>query len=196
MALLTELELAPAHIVGNSAGAIIALKLTTYRPSAIRSLMIHEPPLLNLALDDPNVTDIIRDGTKRVEAIVEVLQRGDIEGGARQFVETIAFGPGAWEKLPTQLRETFVTNAGTWLDELKDPAGLSVDLKTLSQFRKPTLVSYGGHSAPFFRPIVQKLVDTIPGSTIGGYPEDGHTPHISNPDEFVPRITAFARSSS
>ena len=32
--------------------------------------------------------------------MVELLADGDFTGGARQFVETIAFGPGAREKLP------------------------------------------------------------------------------------------------
>jgi pimeloyl-ACP methyl ester carboxylesterase len=91
-------------------------------------------------------------------------------------------------------RETFVLNAATYLDELSDRAGLIADLEALSQFKKPTLLSYGGKSAPFFKPIVEKLASIIPGSTLALYPNDGYTPHISNPDKFVRRVTAFAKS--
>lgn len=36
---------------------------------------------------------------------------------ARQFVEEVAFGPGAWEnELPAEMRAVFVQNAPTYLD--------------------------------------------------------------------------------
>ena len=193
-ALLTNLGLAPAHIVGNSGGATIALKLACMQPLVFRSLIIHEPPLLDLFQDDPAIAPMLKEAKRRVEPVAELLEKGDLSGGARLFVETIAFGPGAWNKLSPQLRETFVMNANTYLDELSDRAGLIVDLDALSRFRKPTLLSYGGKSAPFFKPVVEKLASIIPGSTLTSYPNDGHTPHISNPDEFVRRVTAFAKS--
>jgi pimeloyl-ACP methyl ester carboxylesterase len=194
-ALLSGLGLGPAHVVGNSGGSIIALKLAGRQPSIFRSLAIHEPPLLDLSLEDPSLAALLREGKSRAEAVVKVLETGDKQGGARQFVETISFGPGAWDRLPPQLRETFVNNADTWLDETRDPHGLAIDFEALSRFRRPALVSYGGKSAPFFKPIVEKLVGAIPGSRLDSYPDDGHTPHISNPDEFVRRVTAFAKSS-
>src|SRR5438128_9911751 len=44
-ALLANLGLSPAHVVGTSGGAIIALKLAGIRSSIFRSLIVHEPPL-------------------------------------------------------------------------------------------------------------------------------------------------------
>jgi pimeloyl-ACP methyl ester carboxylesterase len=126
---------------------------------------------------------------------VKVLEKGDRVGCARQFVETLAFGPGAWDKLPVGIRETFIANADTWLDETRDPRGNMVDFDALSRFRKPVLLSYGGKSAPFFKPIAERLAGVIPGSRLEAYPADGHTPQISNPDEFVRRATAFAKFS-
>ena len=43
-ALLEALELAPAHVVTNSYGGNIALRLATRRPEVFRSLSCHEPP--------------------------------------------------------------------------------------------------------------------------------------------------------
>jgi len=194
-ALLSALGLSLAHVVGNSGGSIIALKLAGTQSPIFLSLIIHEPPLLDLSLDDPPVAAKLREGKNRAEAAMKILETGDRQGGARQFVETLAFGPGAWDKLPPQLRETFVTNADTWLDEMKDRQGLVVDFEALSQFRKPTLLSYGGKSAPFFKPIVEKLAGVIPDSRLETYPDEGHIPHISNPGEFVRRVTAFAKAS-
>jgi len=195
-ALISSLGLGRAHVVGNSGGATIALKLAGRHPAIFRSMTIHEPPLLDLSLDDPKMAALLKEGKSRAEAVVKLLESGDREGGARQFVDTIAFGPGAWAKLPPQLKETFVMNADTWLDETRDPKGLVVDFEVISRFSKPTLVSYGGKSAPFFKPIVERLAGVIPSARLEAFPDDGHTPHISNPDEFVRRVTAFASSSS
>lgn len=194
-ALLSSLSLSPAHVVGNSGGSIIALKLACRQPSIFRSLTIHEPPLLDLSVEEPAVAAMLREGKSRAEAAAEVLESGDRSGGARQFVETIAFGPGSWDKLPPQLKETFVINADTWLDEMKDPEAFVIDFEALSRFHKPALLSYGGKSAPFFKPIAEKLAGIIPDSKLETYPNDGHTPHISNPGEFVRRVTAFAKSN-
>src|ERR1700752_4226669 len=44
--LLAHLQVAPAHVVGPSSGALIALDLACQAPHAVRSLLLLEPPLL------------------------------------------------------------------------------------------------------------------------------------------------------
>jgi pimeloyl-ACP methyl ester carboxylesterase len=44
--LITALHVAPGHIVGNSFGASIVLKLAVARPDLFASLTVHEPPLV------------------------------------------------------------------------------------------------------------------------------------------------------
>jgi pimeloyl-ACP methyl ester carboxylesterase len=113
---VTDLCGAPAHLVGNSFGATIVLKLAVARPDLVASLAVHEPPLLGLLGDDPVLVEV----RQRIGAVVAALQSGEAELGARQFVETIALGPGAWATLPAETRQTFVVNAPTWLDEVDD----------------------------------------------------------------------------
>ena len=53
--------------------------------------------------------------------MIELLDAGDEEAGAKLFVETVARRPGAWdEELTAELREVFVGNAPTFLDEARD----------------------------------------------------------------------------
>lgn len=196
-ALIAELGLYPAHVVGNSGGSSIALKLAAKQPSVFRSLIVHEPPLWDLLADDPSIAPEVIETRNRTEAVARMLRSGDRSGGARLFAETLAFGPGGWDKMPPQLRQTFVTNADTFLDQTRDPTGLNVDLKALSQFRRPTLLTYGGKSLrrALFRPVIEKLAKVMPNSKVDAYPDDGHTPHNSNPSEFVRKVTGFAESS-
>ena len=194
--LIKQIGLAPAHVVGNSGGASIALKLAALNPSILRSLIVHEPPLFDLLKDDPSTAQIPVEIRKRTEIVAKTLQSGDKAGGARLFVDTMAFGPGMWDKFPTQLKETFIANADTFLDETKDQAGLSVNLDELAHFGKPTLLTYGGKGIVGGKFIIEKLAKAIPRSTVEVYSNDGHTPHITNPNEFTKRTVAFANASS
>ncbi len=60
-----------------------------------------------------------------------------MEAGARQFAETIVFGPGAWEQLPDGLKQGIIFNAPTFLDEQRDSDWLMIDLHALENFASP-----------------------------------------------------------
>jgi hypothetical protein len=77
-------------------------------------------------------------------------------------VETIAIGPGAWQQLPSQVQQTFVYNASTFLDETKDPENLYIDTNKLSHFSKPTLLTQGTQSPPFFLMVLDLLTKLSP----------------------------------
>ncbi len=138
--LLEELGLAPAHVVGNSFGASVALRLAIRRPDLVRSVIVHEPPLLDLPLDDP--ADARAAGAVKEQlagAVAARLAAGDAEGGARENFVAIAAPPGTWEGFPPDLRRTFVDNAPTFLDEIRDPEAYTLDLGALAAFRGPAL---------------------------------------------------------
>ena len=42
--LIEQLGLGPAHILGNSFGGVIVLRLAALRPDVFRTLLVHEPP--------------------------------------------------------------------------------------------------------------------------------------------------------
>jgi pimeloyl-ACP methyl ester carboxylesterase len=111
--LIEKLDLAPAHILGNSSGGSIALRLAAERPDLFRSLLVHEPPLFGL-LKEPASYDALRTFEERIQAVIGLLEKTKTEAGARQFVETIAFGPGASEPLPGDLKQTFIFNVPTF----------------------------------------------------------------------------------
>src|SRR5437870_2642402 len=129
--LIDELGLAPAHVVGNSFGAAVALRAATRRPEVFRTLIVHEPPLFPL-LAGTEFEPALAEVQRRVDAVVRLLEAGDNKNAARLFVDTIAFGPAAWdEQLTPQRRDVFIANAQTWLDEVRDPDALQMDLEAL-----------------------------------------------------------------
>lgn len=52
-------ELGGAHLVGQSAGAVASLLAAGLRPTLVRSLVVIEPPLFDLAADDADVARTI-----------------------------------------------------------------------------------------------------------------------------------------
>ena len=191
-ALIDHIGRGPAHIVGNSFGAAIVLRLAGERPDLFRSLMVHEPPLFRLLEHEPQAQAALSAIKERVGVVMRMLETHDYLGGARQFVETIAFGPGAWEQLPPELRETFIFNASTWLDEMRDPEALSINLDRLRAFSARALLTLGGQSPPFFPLVVRQIAQKMPRAVTSTFPGAGHVPHLSHPDEYVVTVTSFA----
>ncbi|MGQ0642062.1 MAG: alpha/beta fold hydrolase [Gemmatimonadaceae bacterium] len=190
-ALLDELGHCPAHIVGNSFGASIVLRLAAARPGLFRSLIVHEPPLFGLLKDEPKAKNALQAVQERMAVVASLLATGDWAGGARQFVETIAIGPGAWLELPQTARETFIFNAPTWLDEIHDAEALEIDLSDLRRFAAPALLTNGDQSPPFFPLVVNRVAAAMPQAAVHAYAGAGHVPHLSLPKEYVGVVTQF-----
>lgn len=191
-ALIDHIGRGPAHIAGNSFGAAIVLRLAGDRPDLFRSLIAHEPPLFRLLEHESSAQSVVRVIQERVGAVVRMLEANDHPGGARQFVETVAFGPGAWDQLPPELRETFIFNAPTWLDEMRDPESLAIDLDRLRAFSAPALLTVGGQSPSYFPLVVRQIARKMPRAATSTFPGAGHVPHLTHPDEYVATVTGFA----
>jgi pimeloyl-ACP methyl ester carboxylesterase len=189
-ALLETLELAPAHVVCSSFGGNIALRLAVRRPELFRSLSCHEPPLLTLLTDDPEGERFLEQGAASVQGVGAKIAEGDHEGAARQFVEEVALGPGAWEnELPPEAKAVMVNNAPTFLDELQDASGMAVDQDALARVEIPVRFTAGSESPPFFTRVVDRLVELVPGARHETIEGAAHVPQLTTPERYVDRTT-------
>jgi pimeloyl-ACP methyl ester carboxylesterase len=185
-ALLAALDLAPAHVVTNSGGGNIALRLATRRPDLFRSLSCHEPALWGLLEHDPVSQEILQQGARSLEAVGRRIAQGDHEGAARQFVEEVAFGPGAWDnELPPEWRAIFVQNAPTFLDELQGPNPLNIEEEAISRLEMPVRLTNGSESAPIFPRVIDRLVELIPLVTRDTIEGAAHVPQLTTPERYL-----------
>jgi pimeloyl-ACP methyl ester carboxylesterase len=189
--LIEDLDLAPAHVIGHSFGGSIVLRLAAERPDLFRSMVVHDPPLLGLLPDEEDGLTALQAMRARIAAVVERLEAGDMEEGVRQFVETIAFGPGAWEQVPPEVRRLVIFNAPTFLDEMRDPEALSIDLSPLRDFPHPALLTLGEGSPPFIPPIVGSLAEAIPLAERKIFAGVGHEPEQTHPEAYCAAVTEF-----
>jgi pimeloyl-ACP methyl ester carboxylesterase len=186
-ALIDHLGSGPAHVAGNSFGALIAIGLATRRPELFRTLTAHEPPLMQIAMDDP--------GVQRAAAIcgrvAEQIEAGDAEGATTRFVEQIALGPGGWDMLPEPVRQRNIAHAPTFLDEQRDPHWSEVDLSPLMPAPMPILLSEGDQSPEWLRVVAGRLAYGLPDAAWLTLAGEGHVPHFTNPEAYVEAVTSF-----
>src|SRR5512145_1174775 len=83
--LLAHLGVGPAHVVGHSSGALVALDLACDTPHAVRSLALLEPPLLGVPSTGPHMAALT--------PAVERYAAGDAAGGIDGLF-SLVFGPG------------------------------------------------------------------------------------------------------
>jgi pimeloyl-ACP methyl ester carboxylesterase len=190
-ALIEHLDVEPAHVVSSSFGASIALNLAAQKGSLFRSLIAHEPPLFSLLGGMPNAQSALDSAHSRIARVVALLAAGDNSTGAREFVETIAAGPGTWNSLPHKIRDTFVFNAPTWLDEMRDPDVYSLNVDGLRAFAAPVLLTMGDQSPSYFPIVVAQLAEALPHAQTHTYLGAGHVPHLSHSADYVRVITRF-----
>lgn len=195
-ALIEQLGIAPAWVVGSSSGAAMTVKLAAARPEVLRGIVVHEPPifgLLEAGSPEARATDAMEAGP-----LAEVGQRiaaGDHAGAAEQFVEQVALGPGSWAQLPDALRTMMVANAPTYLDELHDTEWKVVDETRLARYDGPALLTSGDQSPPMFQPIERRLARLLPQAERTTYAGAGHVPHVTHPEEYVARLVGFIGSN-
>lgn len=191
IALIEYLDLSPAHIVGNSGGASVALRTAIRKPVLFKTLVVHEPALFGILEDLPEAKAVLDVVNERIEVVTNLIAQGENEQAAKLFVETIAFGEGAWQQLPVKVKQTFIYNAPTFYDENQDLDSLQLDLSKLNGFTKPVLLTVGSESAPFFPSIVDKLAQALPHAKRITFEGAGHVPHITHPQKYVEVVKDF-----
>nr|WP_290649853.1 alpha/beta fold hydrolase [Aquisalimonas sp.] len=175
-ALIEDLRLAPAWVVGNSFGASIALRLAGDRPDLLRGLIAHEPPLLSFLADDAAAARMLEEVEQKVNAVAEQIAKGDHAGATERFVEEVALEPGMWARLPPEYRQILIENAPTLLDETRDPEAFGFDLEWVTGFTKPTLLTLGGESPPMSKPVMTKLAEALPHAEVHALQDAGTCP--------------------
>jgi pimeloyl-ACP methyl ester carboxylesterase len=99
-ALLAALDLAPAVIFGNSAGALIALHMLVHNQHSVRGAIVHEAPLIAS----------VPSGQEFTKHFKERLQQAGPKGAADLLAREM-FGPGAFESLDPQARIRMLDNS-------------------------------------------------------------------------------------
>ncbi len=110
-------------LMGHSRGGHIAFRVAQQRPELLRRLVLAEPiGNLDASLLPPDAPPVHSAGA-HYKVTAERVATGDIEGALSLFAENYD-GPGAWERVPPTVRQTWRDNARTLIgqaDERRQP---------------------------------------------------------------------------
>jgi pimeloyl-ACP methyl ester carboxylesterase len=192
--LIDRLGCRPAHLVGNSYGAAIALGTAARYPDLVRSVAGHEPPLLGVARFAPALASEMDNFAAIAELVADDIRRNEATRGAQRFVEDAVFGPGAWAMLPDSMKSTMVANAWTFVGMLQDQAWADVPAAPGRDI--PVLLTDGDQTPAWLPHIVAALLEgpyrAAQHATFAGA---GHSPHVTHPAEFVEVVRDFIASA-
>jgi pimeloyl-ACP methyl ester carboxylesterase len=166
-ALMRELNIERAHVVGHSYGGVIALQLALDYPDAVHSLALLEPALVRF-------TPTAAEFTGGIASMIETYQKGDRKGALEGFFRGVA-GPDwrrSFNAIPGSLEMALADIDTYFRVEIPAMSEWHFTRDDAARISQPLLAVVGGKSAPFFHE-VQKLVQswfaqaqpaTIPGT--------------------------------
>ncbi|MGY1692667.1 alpha/beta fold hydrolase [Geodermatophilus sp. SYSU D01105] len=196
VAVLRELGAAPAHLVGNSWGAIICLLTAIEHPDAVRSLVLEEPPVLSLVLGPgprphpgvlarsllrhPGTTlAVLAFGLRTSAPMVRAHRRGDEEHAWQVFARGV-LGREAFGRLTEERRQQMRENATTLAPNLR--AGFPpLGEDALRGVRVPTLLLTGARSPVVVRLLSRWLATLLPRVEQVRVPGASHLVHEDQP---------------
>ena len=184
----------PMDLIGHSYGGTIALRLALELPKMVRSLVLIEPVLINLAFaDNPELKALYAQDHQGFE---EAWQRGDLETAAREFSRM--WGDGRrWSDVPARAQQTMIDKIGMIKagehNVIGDRYGFSQPGR-LSGIDVPVLLLEGGVSHSSAAAINAALQQRLPQTQRAVIDGAGHMVPITHAAETAKAIGGFWQS--
>jgi pimeloyl-ACP methyl ester carboxylesterase len=192
LALMDELEIERAHLVGASMGAGIAVEAALARPESVASLVLAAPAgaLLGPPSDDLQAVwreEIAALDHGDVEAAVEVNMRAWVDGPSRS-VEVV--DPAMRDFVATMQRDAF--ELPEWDSEDAPETELSPPAEArLAEIGCWTLVIVGEADQPATVDAAHRLAGRVPGSRLVSWPDVAHMVNLERPADFERLVLGF-----
>lgn len=194
-ALLTALDLKPAHLVGNSWGAFIALLTALRYPELVRSLTVEEPPVIPLFMSTPpkpqEIVKVMLTRPRTGAALVgfmargfvpsyRALKKGDVERSVRIFARAV-LGTDVYEGLPAEVKTQWLDNARTHRAQFLGAGFPTFTDDDARRITTPTLLITGEKSPAFMHRLNDRLGELMPNTERVEIPNASHVMHYENP---------------
>jgi pimeloyl-ACP methyl ester carboxylesterase len=202
---IQALNLGPVHLIGSSYGAYISLVTSFNNPGLIKTLVLGEPPVLPLLVSNPDnplqilslflrdfstATIFMKFALKFMKPAQRALKKNKLEEGVRLFANGV-LGEGNYEKLPEEVRSTFMQNARSLKMELLGSDFPPFPYEEAGKMMIPTLLVYGKNTPKFLHSISDRLLNILPVCEKVLIPDASLLTHVENPDEYNKRVLEF-----
>lgn len=206
VAFLQSIDAAPAHLVGNSWGALISLLTAIRHPEVVRSLVLEEPPatsLVGLSIP-PRASEFVSLLLRHPRLALTIamlaastlpkLQRalnGDDDEALVSVFATAAVGAERYQQLDESRRQRLVANARALRAQLTGAGLPPMSADQVRGVAVPTLVLTGRESPAIARLLDDHLEGLLPNRKRVFIPDASHDMHEGNPSAVNDAILSF-----
>ncbi|NUP82985.1 MAG: alpha/beta hydrolase [Nonomuraea sp.] len=180
VALMDALGAETADVLGSSGGAVTGLALVTRHPARVRTLVAHEPPLLELLPD-------AAEQRAGVDDMVETFRREGPGAAFAKFMASAGFdtGEGAPEPPPSESPEQDLADAARFfLHELRGTTRYVPDVAALKAGPARVVVGIGVESGNLSTFRTSRALTELLGTPPVEFPGE-HGGFLSHPKEFA-----------
>jgi non-heme chloroperoxidase len=194
----------PVHLIGHSYGGFIAAYLAAYHPELVQKLVLIEPGISTLLIQNPEsraqmLSLLFRSPSIALSAgryvrqyynpMLAAYHKGDLDTALGLFLDGLMNQRGALGRLPKNVQTMVKENAATIGEvEARLP---KFALQEAERIKAPTLLLNGANGTRIFQAINKKLSNAISNSRLSIIPESSHFPHFENPDSFNQKVLEF-----
>lgn len=179
----------PAHLLGHSAGGILALQVAE-RVRDLLSLILYEPAFVVDGARERPAPELM--GTMRSllaagdrEQVVRLAMRESV-GASEAEIAALAYGPG-WKRL-LAVAPAIPNDWTVWEERF--------DARSASAVRTRTLVLVGSESPLWLRRGAEAVLAALPVARMGVLPGHGHSAMITGPELFARAVIDFAERAA
>jgi non-heme chloroperoxidase len=166
--LIRKLDLAPAHLVGASYGAFIALYCASKNLELAKTMVLNEPPIMEFLARSPMKDDVELRQTFRTRVLSptqDASRAGDFRKAAQVAIDGIMEIENYFGQLPNEGKQSLIDNAKSLESELESAMSTSYTMEDVKQVTTiPTLLVKGELSPKYFLRIIDILSDNMPNS--------------------------------
>lgn len=190
-ALLDDLGIAGAGLVGASLGGRVALEVAVARPELVAALV-----LVDAGLPGFNWSAAVREYG---EAEDEAVARGDLDGATelnlRMWVDgprrsAADVDPGVRAKVGEMQRHALELQAPYW-ESLDEDMLVPEIAERLGEVKTPTLVVVGAEDVDDMHRLAELLARAIPNARLESIPGAAHIPSLEQPAAFDELVLGF-----
>lgn len=190
-ALIRELKIGPAHIVGHSYGGAVAVYMAQQHPELVRSLVLVEPGLYGIMPTHERALQVRQEMAAAVERARDALAHEMEEEAVRQLVDMI-LRPRRFTELSMEMRAALLENLPSWraaAAAATPPPPFTCE--HAEQLRLPALLLEGEKSAPEYGLVNSELARCLPEARRVKIPAADHNLVYEQPQAVAQAVSEF-----
>lgn len=185
---------APAHVLGHSFGATVALRLAVERPDLVATLTLIEPVQFSLLADENPDAHAIE--VAAGVPLTAALEAGDNVAALNQFLGRWGGGvAGLADPAQVELMAAMMPHIHAGIDRLLMPKGARVHTADLDRLAMPVLLAEGAESPAVARQILDVIASHVPHARRLVVEGAGHMAPLTHPSVIADAFAGLAAAT-